>query len=82
MFKNAQNAYYNTMARVAVAGSLALGSVAAMAQEGGGTALADILDAVDLSGIGTKIGAAALVIVGIALLFKGPALAKRIISKV
>jgi hypothetical protein len=37
---------------------------------------------VDLSGVSTKVGAAALLIVGIALVFKGPAIAKRVISKV
>nr|WP_315230988.1 hypothetical protein [uncultured Albidiferax sp.] len=41
-----------------------------------------ILDAVDLSGIATKIGALALVVVTVALIFKGPDLAKRIIRKV
>jgi hypothetical protein len=40
------------------------------------------LDSVDLSGVSTKVGAAALLIVGIALVFKGPAIAKRVISKV
>ena len=40
------------------------------------------LDAVDLSGVATKVGAAALLIVGIALVFKGPDLAKRVIRKV
>ena len=40
------------------------------------------LDSVDLSGLVTKIAAAGLVIVAIALAFKGPALAKRVVSKV
>ena len=42
----------------------------------------DMLGAIDLSSIATKIGALGLVIVAIALVFKGPAIAKRIISKV
>ena len=40
------------------------------------------LDAVDLSGLVVKIAAAGLVIVGIAMAFKGPTLGKRVISKV
>lgn len=44
--------------------------------------LTDALDSVDLSGLVTKIAAAGLVIVAIALAFKGPALAKRVVSKV
>lgn len=63
---------------------VALGSmnVAAFAQAAGGSGIDAALDAVDLSSIATKVGAAGLLIVGIALVFKGPALAKRIISKV
>jgi hypothetical protein len=44
--------------------------------------IAATLDAVDLAGIVTKVGAAALVIVGIALAFKGPDVAKRVVKKV
>jgi uncharacterized membrane protein len=40
------------------------------------------LSAVDLSGIATAIGALALVIIAIALVFKGPDIAKRVIRKV
>jgi len=78
VFKRAYSATQNAYARAGVAASLALASVAAHAV----SPLDPILDAVDLSGIAVKVGAAALVIVGIALVFKGPALAKRIISKV
>ena len=42
----------------------------------------DLLDSIDLSGIATKIGAIALVIVGIALVMKGPSVVKRIIAKI
>lgn len=40
------------------------------------------LTAVDLSGVATAVGAVALVIVAIALVFKGPDIAKRVIRKV
>lgn len=46
------------------------------------TGIDSILDAVDLSGISTKVVAMGLLIVGIALVFKGPDLAKRVIRKV
>jgi len=41
-----------------------------------------LFDEIDLAGIATKIGALALVIVGIALVIKGPAVVKRIIAKI
>lgn len=44
--------------------------------------LTDALDSVDLAGVATKIAAAGLVIVAIALAFKGPDLAKRLTRKV
>lgn len=69
----------NAVLKYSAVASVGLMSLAARAQ---GTELGDILDAVDLSGIATKVGAAGLVIVGVALLFKAPALAKRIVSKV
>ena len=53
---------------------------AAMSHAAGG--IDDALDAVDLTGISVKIGAAGLAIIAIALVFKGPDLAKRIIRKV
>ena len=40
------------------------------------------LTAVDLSGVATAVGAIALIIVAIALVFKGPDIAKRVIKKV
>jgi len=42
----------------------------------------DLLDSIDLSSTATKIGALALVIVGIALVMKGPSVVKRIIAKI
>ncbi len=44
--------------------------------------ISTILDSVDLSGIAVKVAAAALVVVVIALTFKGPDVAKRVIRKV
>ncbi|MOA25847.1 hypothetical protein D3C78_1465970 [compost metagenome] len=64
---------------VAAVGALTL-SAAAFAQAS--SPIDSILDAVSLDGISTKLIALALVVVGIALVFKGPSLAKRIISKV
>lgn len=55
---------------------------AAAANAQGGATITEILAAVDLSGIAGPVGAAALIVVSIALIFKGPSLAKRIISKV
>lgn len=42
----------------------------------------DFFDAVDLSGVTAKVIAAGLLIIGIAVAFKGPDLAKRIVRKV
>lgn len=47
-----------------------------------GTGIDAALDSVDLTGVSVKVGAAALLIVGIALVFKGPDLAKRVVRKV
>ncbi len=59
-------------------GALAL-STMARAQSSG---IDSMFDAIDLSGISAKVVSLGLLIVGIALVFKGPALAKRIISKI
>jgi hypothetical protein len=66
-------------AKIAAAGSALMLSGAAMAQS---TGIDSVLDAVSLDGIETKITAFCLVVVAIALVFKGPDLAKRIIRKV
>lgn len=42
----------------------------------------DLFAEVDLSGIATKVTALAVIIVGIALVMKGPAIVKRIIAKI
>lgn len=44
--------------------------------------ISTMLDSVDLSGIIVKIVAAGLVIVGIALAFKGPDVSKRVVRKI
>lgn len=63
----------------AAAGTLVLAaSVQAQTTDG----ISAALGAVDLSGVGVKVGAAALLIVGIALMFKGPDIAKRVVRKV
>lgn len=72
-----KNSLRNLSTRIAVAAMVAMSSVAANA-----AGIDDVFDAVDLAGIATKVGALALVIVAIALVFKGPDLAKRIIRKV
>ena len=71
--------FKNKFARLALI-SAAVGGMAnqAFAVDGITTALS----AVDLSGVATAVGAVALVIVAIALVFKGPDIAKRVIRKV
>lgn len=71
--------FKNKMARLALFSGAAMGMAnQAFAVDGITTALA----AVDLSGVATAVGAVALVIVAIALVFKGPDIAKRVIRKV
>ena len=69
-----------TLARISVAAMALPFGLSAFAADGDGVTSA--LDAVDLSGIATKVVAAGLLIVGVALAFKGPSIAKRVISKV
>ena len=68
-------------AKITVA-STALFCAAMSHAAGEASGITAALDAVDLSGVATKVGAAALLIVGIALVFKGPDIAKRIVRKV
>jgi len=70
---------FNRVAAFALAAPFMITNALAQTSTGGVDAA---LDAVDLSGVATKVGAAALLIVGIALVFKGPDLAKRVIRKV
>ena len=59
-------------------------AVAAMVAASGAHAagIDDLFAEVDLSGIATKVTALAVLIVGIALVMKGPAIVKRIIAKI
>lgn len=80
MLKNSLNLARKYGAKVgAAATTLALAPMA-MAQST--SPIDTILDAVSLDGISTKLVALAILVVGIALVFKGPDLAKRIIRKV
>lgn len=65
---------------VLVPASLLVAATASNAQSTDG--IGSALDAVDLSGVNTKVAAAGLLIVAIALVFKGPDLAKRVVRKV
>lgn len=66
-------------ARLAAMSAMTLG---AMSQARAADGITAALGAVDLSGVATAVGAVALVIVAIALVFKGPDIAKRVIRKV
>ena len=67
-------------ARLAVVGAVTAGAMSQAYAVGDGITAA--LTAVDLSGVATAVGAVALIIVAIALVFKGPDIAKRVIRKV
>lgn len=73
--------YINTAKKFAKRGAAAVSvaafSGAALATEAG----ADPFSAIDLSGVATKIGAAGLIIVGIAMALKSITLAKRAVNK-
>lgn len=64
--------------------ALTLATVGMVASRGAMAAdgITAAISAVDLSGVATAIGALALVVVAIALVFKGPDIAKRVIKKV
>lgn len=67
------------MARVGTVGALALVNGVAHAQT---TGIDSLFDAIDLSGLSTKILALAALIVTIAFVLKGPSIVKRIIAKI
>lgn len=80
MMKNAVSLARKYGAKAGVAATTLVLSGAAMAQA---TSPIDaILDSISLDGISTKLVALCLLVVGIAMVFKGPDLAKRIIRKV
>lgn len=80
MMKNAVSLARKYGAKVGTAAGALVLSGAAMAQAT--SPIDTILDSVSLDGISAKLVALALLVVGIALVFKGPDLAKRIIRKV
>lgn len=73
------NAMKRYGAKIAAAGAALTLSTGAFAQS---TGIGAVLDAVGLDSIESKVTASALIIVAVALVFKGPDLAKRIIRKV
>lgn len=66
--------------KLAALASVAMFSAASHAQTAGGFDAA--IDAVDLSGLAVKIAAAGLLIIGVAVAFKGSTLGKRVVNKV
>lgn len=66
---------------LAVAGVATLGASSAFAQAASNP-IVTMLDSVDLGGVATAVAAIGLLIVGVALTFKGPDVAKRVIRKV
>lgn len=76
MFANARNLARKYGSKAAAAGM----TMAVTASHAAG--IDDLFDAVDVSGIATKVTALAVVIVGIALVMKGPSVVKRIIAKI
>lgn len=73
------NAMKRYGAKIAAAGVALTISTGAFAQS---TGISAVLGAVGLDGLETEVTAACLTIVALALVFKGPDLAKRIIRKV
>jgi len=83
LFKIAQKYGSHAATKVAAVGtSLALLGSRAMAQTADPSILDQFFDAIGLSTVSGKVIAVGLIIVGIALAFKGPDLAKRVIRKV
>ena len=83
LFKTAKKYGNTAAAKVAAVGtSLALLGSRAMAQTADPSVLDQFFDAIGLNTVAGKVVAIGLIIVGIALAFKGPDLAKRVIRKV
>ena len=80
MLKNTLNLARMYGSKVAAATAVMAASSAAMAQTS--TGIDAVFDAISRDGISTKMVAFGVAIVGIALVLKGPDLAKRIIRKV
>lgn len=77
MFANSRNLARKYGAKIVAATGTALAVSASHA-----AGIDDLFDSVDVSGIAAKVTALAIVIVGIALVMKGPSVVKRIISKI
>ena len=77
MFANSRNLARKYGAKIVAATGTALAVSASHA-----AGIDDLFDAVDVAGIAAKVTALALVIVGIALVMKGPSVVKRIIAKI
>ena len=83
LFKTAKKYGSTAAAKVAAVGTtLALLGSRAMAQTADPSVLDQFIDAIGLNTVSGKVIAAGLLIVGIALAFKGPDLGKRVIRKV
>jgi hypothetical protein len=83
LFKIAQKYGSHAAVKMAAVGtSLALLGSRAMAQTADPSVLDQFFDAIGLGTVSGKVIAIGLIIVGIALAFKGPDLAKRVIRKV
>ena len=83
LFKTAKKFGSTAAAKVAAVGtSLALLGSRAMAQTADPSVLDQFIDAISLNTVSAKVIAAGLIIITIALAFKGPDIAKRVIRKV
>ena len=83
LFKTAKKFGSTAAAKVAAVGtSLALLGSRAMAQTADPSVLEQFIDAISLNTVSAKVIAAGLIIITIALAFKGPDIAKRVIRKV
>lgn len=69
-------------AKIAAVGSLAVLGASAHAEGTGDNPLLNVLNSIDITGIGAAVAVLALAIVAIALTFKGPDLGKRVIRKI
>ncbi|ABM32980.1 hypothetical protein QRO08_09995 [Paracidovorax citrulli] len=80
MFSQTRSVARKFGAKIAVA-AMSLGAMT-MARAADADPISQMMDAVNLSGVSAKVVACGLLIVGIALAFKGPDLGKRVVKKV
>ncbi len=80
MFKNARNLARKYGAKIGTAATLATGTVMAHAQAT--DALTGGIDSVNLGGAAVKVAAAMVLVIGLAMAFKGGDLGKRVVRKV